>query len=89
MSGEVARPMGTAPKNGTMIRLLVDYTEGGGPLEDEQIAWTIGFNGFADHGIDEWKFAGWCWTHDHFSQGSGTPVGWLPWSNPSTGGDSK
>jgi hypothetical protein len=81
-------PMSEAPKDGTMVRLLVDYTDGGGALEDEHPqSWTIGFNGSEDTGEDEWKFAGWCWTHDHFTQGSGTPVGWLPWSNPSTGGD--
>jgi len=76
--------MATAPKDGTMLRLLVDYTDGGAPLEDEHPrAWTIGFNSQDDTGEDEWKFAGWCWTHDHFTQGSGTPVGWLPWLNAS------
>ena len=25
-----------------------------------------------------WQFAGWCWSHDHFTEGKGTPVGWLP-----------
>ena len=79
-----ALPMATAPKDGTMIRLLVDYTDGGAPLEDDHPrAWTIGFNSLDDTGEDEWKFAGWCWTHDHFTQGSGTPVGWLPWLNAS------
>lgn len=89
VSGEVAHGMDSAPKDGTMIRLLVDYTDGGGPLDDALVAWTIGFNDLDGTGVDEWKFAGWCWTHDHFSQGSGTPVGWLPWSNPSAGGDAK
>jgi hypothetical protein len=83
----VTNSMVNAPRDGTMVRLLVDYADGGGPLEDAQIAWTIGFNGLEGTGEDEWKFAGWCWTHDHFTQGSGKPVGWLPWSNPSTGGE--
>ncbi|MEH3121126.1 MAG: hypothetical protein PGN16_03960 [Sphingomonas phyllosphaerae] len=85
--GQTTMAMDAAPKDGTMLRLLVDYTDGGGPLDDALTAWTIGFNDLVNTGVDEWKFAGWCWTHDHFSQGSGTPVGWLPWSNPSTGGD--
>jgi len=87
---EGIRPMVDAPKDGTMVRLLVDYSDGGGALEDDHPrSWTIGFNGFEDTGEDEWKFAGWCWSHDHFTQGSGEPVGWLPWSNPSTGGDDR
>ena len=73
-------PMETAPRDGTMIRLLVDFTEHA--TEDTpEPAWTIGANNDANVGDDEregWKFAGWCWTHDHFTQGEGTPVGWLP-----------
>lgn len=80
--------MANAPKDGTMIRLLVDYTDGDAPLEDEHPrSWTIGFNNFQNTGEDHWQFAGWSWTHDHFCEGSGTPVGWLPWSNPSAGGN--
>ena len=44
-------------------------------------AWTIGANNDDEVGEDErvgWQFAGWCWTHDHFTEGRGTPVGWLP-----------
>lgn len=76
---ERGNPIETAPTNGTMIRLLVDYTDGGAPLEDAQTAWTIGFNNLANTGEARWQFAGWCWTHDHFCEGSGTAVGWLPW----------
>lgn len=79
--------MSVAPKDGTMVRLLVDYREGGAPLDDVAKAWTIGFNNLGNTGEDLWQFAGWCWVHDHFTQGSGTPVGWLPWCNPSAGGD--
>ncbi len=86
--GEGARPMSSAPVDGTMIRLLVDYTDGGAPLEDEHPqSWTIGFNNLGKTGEDRWQFAGWSWIYDHFCEGSGKPVGWLPWSNPATGGD--
>lgn len=69
-------PMDTAPKDGTMLRLLVEFTEH--PTEDNGIAPTIGANNFDHDGEDVWKFAGWCWSHDHFTQGEGVPVGWLP-----------
>ena len=73
-------PMDTAPRDGTMVRLLVEFTDHAtedcvGP------AWTIGANNDDEVGEDErvgWQFAGWCWTHDHFTEGRGKPVGWLP-----------
>lgn len=73
-----ALPMKLAPKNGTLLRLLVMFEEG--PLEDDNTKpiWTIGFNSLNDSGHDLWQFAGWNWTHDCFCEGTGTPVGWLP-----------
>ena len=71
------RPMDTAPCDGTMVRLLVQFTDNA--TEDtDGAAWTIGANNHDHDGEDVWKFAGWCWTHDHFTEGTGTPVGWLP-----------
>lgn len=74
------RPMDTAPCDGTMVRLLVQFTEHA--TEDTAgPAWTIGARNDANVGEHEWggwQFAGWCWTHDHFTEGKGTPVGWLP-----------
>lgn len=77
---EQPRPMETAPKDGTVVRLLVRFTENG--FEDagpEKAVWTIGQNG-ADHHPedDEWLFAGWNWQQDCFTQGVGEPIGWLP-----------
>lgn len=75
-----ARPMDTAPRDGTLLRLLVDFDENA--IEDSISAtWTIG--ACNDDNVSEgarigWQFAGWCWTHDHFTEGKGTPVGWLP-----------
>ena len=74
-----ANPIETAPKDGTMLRLLVDYTdEGENPLEDEHQAWTIGFNQLSDTEEDVWEFAGWSWEQDCFTAGVGKVIGWLP-----------
>jgi len=67
-------PIETAPKDGTLLLLLVDYQMGEHALENELVARTIGFNNLDNDGEDEWKFAGWCWAHDHFVQGMGTPT---------------
>lgn len=72
------QPMDSAPKDGTIIELVVDYTDGSGPLMDAILACTIGWNGFDDHGVDEWHFAGWDWCQDYVCAGSGTPVAWRP-----------
>lgn len=70
------RDMESAPRDGTMLRLLVKFEEHS--TEDAEEAPTLGANNLDYDEIDEWKFAGWCWTHDHFTQGVGTPIGWLP-----------
>ncbi|KPA95401.1 hypothetical protein [Pseudomonas asplenii] len=70
------RDMETAPRDGSMLRLLVEFTDHS--TEDEEQAATIGANNFDNDGEDSWQFAGWCWDHDHFTEGKGTPVGWLP-----------
>lgn len=73
---EQPRPMETAPRDGTMVRLLVDFDEHS--TEDGlDPAWTIG--AITNDELDaEFQFAGWCWDHDHFTEGKGKPVGWLP-----------
>jgi hypothetical protein len=71
--------MGTAPKDGTLLRLLVDYREdGANAIEDAGLAWTIGFNNLQDTDEDRWDFAGWNWEQDCFTQGEGEVVGWAP-----------
>lgn len=79
------QPIETAKKDGQMLWLAVDYSGGLGgendpdhPLADARIAATIGFNQYDDNGEDEWLFAGWCWTHDHFTQGRGKVIAWRP-----------
>jgi hypothetical protein len=78
-AGAVAwRDMATAPKDGTLLRLLVDFEhhateDGEGPQP------TIGSNTWDNHhDFDEWQFAGWNWEQDCYTQGIGKPVGWLP-----------
>lgn len=72
------RDMATAPKDGTLLRLLVNFEhhateDGEGPQA------TIGSNTYDNHhDFDECQFAGWNWEQDCYTQGVGTPVGWLP-----------
>ncbi|OEC62121.1 hypothetical protein A7D21_26825 [Pseudomonas sp. AP19] len=70
------RDMATAPTDGTMLRLLVEFEDHS--TEDAEQAPTIGANNFDNDGEDVWRFAGWCWSHDHFTEGKGNPLGWLP-----------
>lgn len=84
--GDEWLPITDDAKSGALVELVVDYKEGEHPLTDAILACTIGFNTLADTGVDEWKFAGWCWTHDHFVQGKGKPVAWRP-SRLNTGDD--
>jgi hypothetical protein len=71
-------PMETAPKDGTLIKLLVQFTDHS--FEDDGAPnTTIGANtSTLTLETEDWKFAGWCWTHDIFTQGEGVPLGWLP-----------
>lgn len=77
------QPMSTAPKDGTLVRLLVDFDAH--PTDDNESDPhypTIGANNFENDELDEWLFAGWCWTYDRWTQGEGTPVGWMPMLAP-------
>ena len=71
------RPLDTAPRDGTMIRVLVDFEEHSTEDTDD-LVWTMGAWMNDDLGGMDWQFVGWCWTHDHFTDGKGTVVGWLP-----------
>lgn len=67
----------TAPKDGTLVRLLVEFTDH--QIEDtNQPHETIGFNSLENTGFDVWDLAGWNWEMDCFCAGSGKPIGWLP-----------
>lgn len=63
------RPIEEAPKDGTLYLLEVEIGEAvENPLDEEDRFVTIGGNNFDNDLIDEWKCAGWNWTHDCFSE---------------------
>lgn len=76
------RPIAEARKDNTLYALLIETgdEEGGlsvNPIEDEALSRTVGFNN--DDNVTEdcregWQFAGWCWSHDHFTDGRGKVV---------------
>jgi len=73
--------MKSAPKDGTIVRLLVDYSgeDACHPLEDATVTHTIGGCTDGNTGLREgFKFAGWSWEQDCFCEGRGKPIGWLP-----------
>jgi hypothetical protein len=76
------RPMEEWDRRDETVLLLVDYREDGEhALDDAVIAITVGHNN--DHNVGDnegegWKFAGWCWSHDHYVEGKGNPIGWMP-----------
>lgn len=74
------RTMESAPRDGTLLLLLIapdDDCEN--PLDDVAgPSRTIGFNNLDHDGEDVWKLAGWCWSHDRFTEGAGTPCAWQP-----------
>jgi hypothetical protein len=72
-----AVPVDLAPRDGTMLRLLVQFE--GTSFEDSlEPCWTIGFNNFGNTEEDRWQFAGWNWCHDCITEGVGKVLGWLP-----------
>lgn len=78
---EAFRPMSEWDQRDETVLLLVDYSDGAHPLDDSTVAISIGHNNDHNIGSDEaegWKFAGWCWSHDHYVEGKGTPIGWMP-----------
>ena len=70
-------PMNTAPRDGSLVRLLVEFEDHATEDEDGPCP-TIGANNHDNDGEDTWLFAGWDWCHDLFTQGVGKPIGWLP-----------
>lgn len=86
LEGLPAMGLPPAPRDGTLVWLLIDYRgeQGDHPLDDAEFAWTVGFNNLENDGEDEWRFAGWCWSHDHFTAGRGKVLAWKPLGFPLT-----
>jgi hypothetical protein len=76
------RPMDTAPKDGTCVRLLIEGGEH--PLQDDDPSVSLGSFGVEGGPVDDptWHFAGWSWHQDCYCRGTGTPIGWLPLTTP-------
>jgi len=72
------RDMASAPRDGTLVRLLVEFTEHATEDSESMPSPTIGANSYDHTGEDVWQFAGWSWEQDCFTQGAGDPIGWLP-----------
>jgi len=86
-NGAVAwRSMNTAPTDGTLLRLLVAFTDHA--TEDEGFlpegCATVGANSKDNTGEDLWQFAGWNWEQDCYTEGKGTVLGWLPMIDETT-----
>ncbi|WP_454919265.1 hypothetical protein [Xanthobacter sediminis] len=75
-----ALPMDCAPKDGTWVALLIDYSgaDEAYPLEDSaEPGWTLGANNFKHTGIDEWIWMGWDWQQDCICETrAGKPIAW-------------
>jgi len=72
--------MATAPKDGTMLRLLVNPDQQEFTAFDDSLTpfETIGFNNLDSTHEDRWEFAGWDWQQDCFITGRGEVIGWSP-----------
>jgi hypothetical protein len=80
------QPIETAPKDGTIIFLLVWQdlfaVSSSNPTEDEISFRTIGHNNYDHDGIDCWQFAGWNWEQDCYTEARGKPIHWQPLPDP-------
>lgn len=81
--------MAFAPKDGTMVRLLVNPDPEEFTAFDDNLTpfETIGFNNLENTEEDRWEFAGWDWSQDCFITGRGEVIGWTTFGctpSPST-----
>lgn len=79
--------MATAPKDGSMLRLLVNPSPEEFTAFDDSLTpfETIGFNNLDNTEDDRWEFAGWDWSQDCFITGRGEVIGWAPFAATTEG----
>lgn len=72
----------TAPKDGTIVRLLVQFSHDDNAFsfeDSDEPCWTIGFNNFGNTQEDYWQVVGWNWEQDTFQEAKKFEIiGWLP-----------
>lgn len=71
--------MTTAPRDGTLLQLLVsaDGDDDNNGFDDNTPSRTMGFNNLDNDNEDVWKFPGWSWENDYIvEQGAGQPIAW-------------
>ncbi|MCG8506206.1 MAG: hypothetical protein MI755_16500 [Sphingomonadales bacterium] len=74
--------MASAPRDATPVLLLM--SGGDHRIEDTSDGlWrTIGHNNddnVYEHEREGWQVAGWCWSHDHYTESRGAePIAWAP-----------
>lgn len=79
-----ARPLETLPKDGTLCRMLVRFTRNEmDTTSGRTAAWTIGS---FDPEEEEFHLAGWDSDFQHFTDGDGDVLGWLPLVDERAGG---
>lgn len=78
------RPMHTAPRDGTWVKLKVEYDSDNGPwqpLIDAHACWTIGYNDYTNTGEDRWHVVGWNWEQDVIASTNPPKLhAWLPFN---------
>lgn len=79
-----ARPLETLPRDGTLCRMLVRFTRNEmDTTSGRTAAWTIGS---FDPEEEEFHLAGWDSDFQHFTDGDGDVLGWLPLVDERAGG---
>lgn len=81
--------MSAAPRDNTLLLLLLDFTPQdddapaailGNGIDIEEtppLSRALGCNNFDNDGTDEWNYTGWDWSNDGFEAGSGgRPIAW-------------
>lgn len=76
--------MDSAPKDGTILRLLVNPDQEEFTAFDDSLTpfETIGFNNLENTKEDRWEFAGWDWQQDCFITGRGEVIAWAIFDAP-------